>query len=56
MVLPFQFSGMNTYIGKKPISYQSGESAAASTGDIDLASCVNNVCDLSADLSTWEVM
>lgn len=50
----FNFFGNPTYVGTNPISYQSGNAHAAPTASLGL--CVGTVCDLSVDLSAWEVM
>ncbi|HHH43927.1 MAG TPA: VPLPA-CTERM sorting domain-containing protein [Gammaproteobacteria bacterium] len=52
---PFSFFGVSTYIGLNPVGYQSGQAHAAPSVDLDMSSCVGNVCSLTADLSGWEV-
>jgi hypothetical protein len=49
----FAFGSANVYIGTNPVSYQSGLSFPAPTGDI--SNCMNNVCTLSLELSSFEV-
>jgi len=51
----FKFFGLNTYIGLNPLSYQSGQTAAAPTVSIDKSTCASNVCSITADFSAWEV-
>ena len=53
---PFSFFKTNTYIGTNPVSYQSGDNHLAPTAELDMASCVANICNFSIDLSSWEVM
>ncbi len=52
---PFSFFSAKTYIGLNPISYQSADPAPAPTANIDMSTCVNNACSMTADLSAWEV-
>jgi len=54
--LPFKFFGISTYIGLNPVSYQSGESHGVPDADINLSSCIDYICDMTADFSSWEVM
>ncbi len=51
----FKFFGVPTYVGLNPLSYQSGLTKNAPTLNMDGASCVNSLCDISVDLSSWEV-
>ena len=55
-IAPFEFFNGNTYIGTNPLSYQSGLVKNAPAVDLDMASCVGDVCNLTADLSSWEVV
>ncbi len=54
--MPFKFFGVSTYIGLNPLSYQSGQTHGAPDANINLSSCVNYVCDMTANFSSWEVM
>lgn len=54
-LLPFNFFGTPTYVGTNPLSYQSGNVKPAPSADVDMASCVADVCDMTAELSAWEV-
>ena len=56
VLAPFEFFNNPTYVGINPIGYQSGEVHPAAGADVDLDSCVDNVCDMTAELSGWEVM
>ncbi len=56
MVMPFSFFGTPTYLGTNPISYQSGNAHSAPTATVDLSNCTGNLCALTMDLSSWEVM
>ena len=51
----FSFFGVPTYVGTNPVGYQSGDSHPAPTANVDMSSCVGDVCTLTADLSAWEV-
>lgn len=56
IVSPFKFFGVSTYVGTNPVSYQSGNSHTAPTAAVDLGNCVGDVCAMTIDLSSWEVM
>ncbi len=51
----FRFFGVDTYVGLDPISYQSANAHPAPSAGVDMASCVNNTCNIVADFSSWEV-
>ncbi len=51
----FSFFGNDTYVGLNPIGYQSGEAHPAPSVEIDMSSCVADVCSITADFSAWEV-
>jgi len=51
----FTFFGVPTYVGLNPLSYQSGLTKNAPTLNMDSSSCVDSVCDIAVDLSSWEV-
>lgn len=52
---PFKFFGNSTYVGTLPVSYQNGTTNVVPTADVDLTSCIGSVCNMTADLSSWEV-
>ncbi len=54
--MPFKFFGVSTYIGLNPVSYQSGQTRSTPDANINLSSCADYTCDMTADLSAWEVM
>jgi hypothetical protein len=56
LIETFGFFGVNTYVGTNPVSYQSGNPHPAPTADVDMNSCIGNTCNLSVELSSWEVM
>lgn len=51
----FKFFGVDTYVGLNPISYQSANAHPVPNVGVDMASCVNNTCNIAADFSAWEV-
>ncbi len=55
MLLPFSFFGISTYVGTNPIGYQSGDAHPAPTADVDMSSCVASVCNMTLEISAWEV-
>ena len=56
ILAPFIFFNNPTNVGTNPVSYQSGLSHVAPTVILDESSCINNICSITADLSSWEVM
>jgi len=52
---PFNFFGMPTYMGTNPVSYQSADAHPAPSADVDMNSCVADLCTLTVDLSAFEV-
>ena len=54
IVQPFLFAGTPTYVGTNPVSYQSGNAHPAPSAEI--TNCVGNICTLSLQLESWEVM
>lgn len=56
LIQPFSFFGTSTYVGTNPVSYQSGNPHPAPTADVDMSTCVGSTCNISVDLSSWEVM
>lgn len=54
IVQSFLFAGTPTYVGTNPVSYQSGNAHPAPSAEI--TNCVGNICTLSLQLASWEVM
>jgi hypothetical protein len=51
----FKFFSNDTYIGLNPVSYQSAIAAPAPTVNLDMTTCANNLCSITADFTAWEV-